>query len=180
PDGWRVEPVGLNGAEITSSASGSTWTWQVTNLEPILDEAARPPVTALAPRLAVTCYPPAGGKPAFGPVFGNWKEVSLWLSSLNDPQAGLDEALRQKARELTDGEESELGRIQAVAKYVQDVRYVSIQMGLNRGGGYRPHSASQVLGQAYGDCKDKVTLMRALLAAIAIKSYPTAIFSGDS
>jgi hypothetical protein len=36
-----------------------------------------------------------------------------------------------------------------------------------------------VLAKAYGDCKDKANLMRAMLKAIGITSYPVAIYSGD-
>ncbi|MCP5110085.1 MAG: transglutaminase domain-containing protein, partial [bacterium] len=180
PDGWRVEPFTFNSEEIVASSVGSTFIWRTRDLGPILDETARPPVTALAPRLAVTCYPAAEGKPAFGPVFRDWQEVARWLSRLNDSEATLDAQLRRKARELTDGAESEAARIQAIASFVQNIRYVSIQMGIERGGGYTPHSASEVLRHSYGDCKDKATLMRALLAGVGVESFPVAIFSGDS
>src|SRR5262249_9201745 len=69
--------------------------------------------------------------------------------------------------------------IQAVGRFVQSLAYISIQTGLGRGGGYRPHSAADVFGKLFGDCKDKTNLMRAMLKALGISAYPVAIYSGD-
>jgi hypothetical protein len=54
-----------------------------------------------------------------------------------------------------------------------------VAMNIERGGGYTPHAAAEVLSRNYGDCKDKAALTRALLAAIGIKSYAISIYSGD-
>jgi len=59
------------------------------------------------------------------------------------------------------------------------VNYVSIQTGLGRGGGYRPHAATDVFAKSYGDCKDKANLMRAMLRAVGIQSYLVCIYAGD-
>src|SRR5262249_32825620 len=50
---------------------------------------------------------------------------------------------------------------------------------LAKGGGYRPHPASQTFQKLYGDCKDKANLTRAMLKAVGITAYPVAIYSGD-
>ena len=84
-----------------------------------------------------------------------------------------------KAKELTAGTQSELEKIAAIARFSQDINYVSIQMGLGRGGGYQPHPATEVFAKSYGDCKDKANLMRAMLKAIGITAYPVSIYSGD-
>ena len=62
---------------------------------------------------------------------------------------------------------------------MQRIQYISIQTGLGRGGGYKPHLASDVLQKNYGDCKDKANLMRALLASVGIRSYLVGIYAGD-
>ena len=56
----------------------------------------------------------------------------------------------------------------------RNVRYVSISLGVGR---YQPHSASDVLQNGYGDCKDKHTLLSAMLRAEGIQSYPVLIGS---
>jgi hypothetical protein len=62
---------------------------------------------------------------------------------------------------------------------VQKVQYISIQTGVGRGGGYKPHAAADVLAKNYGDCKDKAHLMRVLLGSLGIRSHLVAIYSGD-
>ena len=59
--------------------------------------------------------------------------------------------------------------MQALATYVQlQIRYVAIEIGI---GGYQPHPATEVFKNQYGDCKDKATLMSAMLKQIGIDSY---------
>ena len=86
---------------------------------------------------------------------------------------------RRKARELTSAARTDLEKIEAIAKFVQGINYAEIQTGMERGGGYKPHLASQVLAKQYGDCKDKANLMRALLKVIGIPAYLVSIYSGD-
>ncbi|PYS89927.1 MAG: hypothetical protein DMF64_16155, partial [Acidobacteria bacterium] len=64
--------------------------------------------------------------------------MSRWYTELSDPQAAADETVAAKARELTAGTKTELERIQAIARYVQSLQYISIQIGVGR---FRPHSA---------------------------------------
>jgi len=91
----------------------------------------------------------------------DWTSVSRWLSELSDPQAELSESIAARAATLTSGAGTEFQKIQAIGKFAQGVQYVSIQTGIGRGGGYKPHAAKEVLEKQYGDCKDKANLMRA-------------------
>jgi transglutaminase-like putative cysteine protease len=61
-------------------------------------------------------------------------------------------------------------RLQAKALYdwvAAHIQYVNIVLGA---GGFQPHEAKDVLKNGYGDCKDHVMLLQALLAARDIKS----------
>ena len=178
PAGWRAEGVTLNRDKIEPVVNGSSYTWELRDLSFIEEEPASPPVTALAPRLAVSYFPPAEKRIGAG-VFSTWADVSRWLTGISDGQATLDDALAGKAKQLTANSKTELERIQAIGSYVQAVNYVSIQTGIGRGGGYRPHSAIEVFAKSYGDCKDKANLMRAMLKASGIQSYLVSIWSGD-
>jgi hypothetical protein len=179
PPGWRAEGITFNRAKIEPSISGTTYTWELRDLPPIEPEPASPEVTNLAPRLAVSIFPPPGAKAGLGKSFESWTELSRWLSSLNDPQTELNDAIASKARELTATAKTEFEKIQAIGRYAQNVHYISIQTGIGRGGGYRPHSAIDVFTKSYGDCKDKANLMRTMLKALRIEAYPVAIYSGD-
>ncbi|HEX3583016.1 MAG TPA: transglutaminase-like domain-containing protein, partial [Thermoanaerobaculia bacterium] len=62
-----------------------------------------------------------------------------------------------------------LERIRAIAEYVQqEIRYVAIEIGI---GGYQPHPAADIFKKQFGDCKDKVTLLRTMLRAAGFESY---------
>lgn len=178
PVGWRAKSVTFNHDKLEPILNGSTYVWELRDLSPIKPEPASPEVGSLAPRIAVNYFLPEGSLSARG--FENWVQVSRWATQLHDPQAVPDEAVSAKARELTANSRTELERIKAIARFVQGLQYISIDIGIGRGNGYRPHAASQVLAKAYGDCKDKANLMRSLLKAINITAYPVAIYSGDA
>jgi hypothetical protein len=178
PTGWRADGITFNAPKIEPTISGSTYSWELRNLDGIEDEPASPSVNTLAPRLAVS-YFPAPGKTSIGRSFEKWSDVSRWLSQLSDPQAVSNDALVAKSKELISGAKTEFERIQAIGRYAQNVNYISIQTGIGRGGGYRPHSAIDVFTKSYGDCKDKANLMRTMLKSIGIESYLVSIWSGD-
>ena len=54
-------------------------------------------------------------------------------------------------------------------------RYIGIDFGIGR---YQPHTASEVLADQYGDCKDKDTLLEALLRAKGFSTSPALMGAG--
>jgi len=178
PQGWRANAITFNHDKIEPSVSGNSYTWELRNLPPVETEPASPELSKLAARIAVNIFPPEG-KATMLRSFASWKDVSRYKSELSDPQAGFNESMAAKARELTAGAKTEFERIQAISRYAQAVNYISIQIDVGRGGGYRPHAAVDVFNKNYGDCKDKANLMRALLKSLGVESYPVAIYSGD-
>jgi hypothetical protein len=179
PKGWTAKSVTFNYANIAPVVNGSTYTWELHDLPPIRPEPSSPRVSSLAPRLAISFFPPGDTQSANFKTFSNWSEVSYWLTGLHDPQSTPNEAIAEKVRQLTSGAKTELEKIRAVGAFVQSIRYISIDIGMSRGGGMRPHAASEIFAKSYGDCKDKANLMRAMLKVLNITSYPVAIYSGD-
>ena len=179
PPGWRATGIAFNHDPIAPVVTGTSYSWELRDLPPIPPEPGSPEVTSLAPRLAVSYYPPADALAIPLQTNENWVEVSRWLSGLHDSQAAPDAAITEKVKQLTVGAKTELEKIHAIGHYVQNIRYISIQIGLNRGGGMRPHTAAEVFAKSYGDCKDKANLMRAMLKVLGIEAYPVAIYSGD-
>jgi transglutaminase-like putative cysteine protease/Tfp pilus assembly protein PilF len=107
--------------------------------------------------------------------FADWQEVSRWYAKLQSERAVPDETIKKRAAELTRGVTTEEQKARLLYDYVAlSVRYVSLSFGIGR---YQPHAASEVLQNGYGDCKDKHTLLQALLAAEGIQSYPVLIHS---
>jgi transglutaminase-like putative cysteine protease len=179
PQGWTAAGVVFNHPRAVEPAvSGTTYAWELRDLPPIEPEVASPEVSSLAPRLAISFAPSAGGALTVTGArgFSDWKDVSLWYTELSDAMARPDEAITAKVRELTANSRTELDKIRAVARYVQELQYVSVQKGVGR---YRPHPAAEVFAKRYGDCKDKANLMRAMLKVLGVESYPVLIFSGD-
>jgi hypothetical protein len=179
PNGWKANSITFNHANVEPSVSGSTYIWQLNELGPIKYEPASPGVRSLAPWIAVNYFLPESGQSGQARGFEDWVQVARWGAGLHDPQAIPDESVAAKARELTVNAKTEFERISAIARFVQGLQYISIDIGVGRGNGYRPHTASQVLAKAYGDCKDKANLMRAMLQAINIPAYPVFIYLGD-
>ena len=179
PAGWSAKNVTFNHEAIDPVVSGSTYTWELRDLAPISPEPNSPRVSSLAPRVAISYFPPGDTQPPNFRTFSNWSEVSYWLSSLHDPQSNPNDALAAKARQLTADSRTELDKIRAIGSFVQGIRYISISIGVSRGGGMKPHTAAEVFAKSYGDCKDKANLMRAMLKAVNITAYPVSIYSGD-
>ena len=59
---------------------------------------------------------------------------------------------------------------------VKNIRYVAVYIG---NGGIEPHSAESIIKNGYGDCKDHVVILEALLAARGIESSPVLVNSGN-
>jgi transglutaminase-like putative cysteine protease/tetratricopeptide (TPR) repeat protein len=109
-------------------------------------------------------------------TFHSWAEVGDWYRSLALSQAQPTDALRARADELTKGAKTPEDQVRAIYQFVSTrTRYVGIDFGVGR---YQPHSAAEVLANQYGDCKDKDTLLEALLRAKGFSTAPALIGAG--
>ena len=178
PAGWRAESVTFNRAKVEPSIMGSSYTWELRNLDPITNEAGSPRRSSLAPRLAVSFFP-AQSNAAHIKTFANWTDVARWMSEVEDPQMTVNDPMAAKVHELVAGAKTEFEKIRAISRYVQQIQYISIQVGLGRGGGYRPHLATEVFAKSYGDCKDKANLMRAMLSVLKIQAFMVSVTADD-
>ena len=94
------------------------------------------------------------------------------------PRAEITPEIRTLADRITRGIEDRRAQTEAIDHWVKrNIRYVAIEIGV---GGYVPNRAADVLRNRYGDCKDKATLMNALLAVKGIASEVVLINSGNS
>ncbi len=176
PSGWKANGVTFNHAPIEAQVSGTTYTWEMRDLPFIKREPMSPSIVNIVPWVAIN-YGPEGRPDEKN--FKTWSDVARWTTSLYEPQVIVDDAVAAKAQELTAGQTSELDKIRAIAGFVQNLQYISIDIGVGSGNGYRPRPSNLVLSRGYGDCKDKANLMRAMLRSLKIDAYPIAIFSGD-
>ena len=101
-------------------------------------------------------------------TFASWEEVGRWYAGLEKDRRVPSKQVRGKADELTKGLTSDLDKTEALYDFVaKNFRYVSLSLGLAR---YQPQAAGDVLTNQYGDCKDKNTLLAALLEAEGLHS----------
>jgi tetratricopeptide (TPR) repeat protein len=105
--------------------------------------------------------------------FQDWDQVGQWFRGLMASRAAVTPQIQAKAAEITKNAKTDQEKTQALYDYVSTkFRYIGIALGIGR---YQPHAAEDVLSNDYGDCKDKHTLLAALLAAENIKAYPALI-----
>ncbi len=177
PNGWKADSITFNRAKVEPTVSGSSYVWEARNLAPIPTEPESPSVKNLVPHLAVN-YAPAANATNFR-VFKDWTEVSRWNTEISRASAVINDEIALKARELTANAKTEFEKISAVGTFVQNLQYISVDIGVGRGNGYRPRPSTLVLQRGYGDCKDKANLMLSLLKALKIDAYLVSIHSGD-
>ena len=101
-------------------------------------------------------------------TFKSWQEVAQWYAKLEEGRENATPELRAKVAELMQGKTTDLEKIQALYDYVaKNIRYVSLSFGLGR---YQPRTAAEVFANQYGDCKDKATLLAAMMRVAGISS----------
>lgn len=101
-------------------------------------------------------------------TFKSWDQVGAWYRGLEVDRAVADGNIKAKVAELTAGMTTDEEKIQAIYSYVAtQIRYIGVAFGVGR---YQPHAAGDVLRNQYGDCKDKHTLLAAMLGAAGIRS----------
>ncbi len=167
PSQWEYRAVWLNHSEVQPTGpSGNQWQWTVRDVPGIRWEAEMPPMTGVAGQMIVSYFPPGG---AGQKGFSNWQQMGLWYVNLVQGRRDLSPDLKQAVLNLTSSSPTLLKKMQAVANFMQhDIRYVAIELGI---GGWQPHPAPEVYTHRYGDCKDKATLMSAMLHEVGVDSY---------
>ena len=102
------------------------------------------------------------------PQEGTWKGIGLWYETLTRDRLNATPEIAAKAAELTAGKTDFYDKAEAIGVYLQkNIRYYTISLGV---GGFQPHSAQEIFRGKYGDCKDKATLLSAMLSSVGIHS----------
>ena len=127
--------------------------WVARDLPRIVGEPGMPGWSEVADYLHVSTYQ-------------RWTDVARWYWGLVKEQLRARPTVRETARRLTAGARSDTDKIQAIQNFVaRSTRYVGLEFGIH---GYKPYAVDQVLARKFGDCKDKASLMVALLGEVGI------------
>ncbi len=166
PKGWSYKTNWLNHSEQAPTESGAgQWNWSIKDARAIRIEPDMPPWRGIAGRMVVAFVPPTGQDPGIQ----SWREIGAWYLGLTHGRREASAEIKQKVVELTASVPTLLGKMQALAGFVQnDIRYVAIELGI---GGHQPHPAPDIFNHRYGDCKDKATLLSAMLEEVGVDSY---------
>ena len=106
-------------------------------------------------------------------TIGDWGTVSEWYADLASGQAEVTRRVRRKADEVTEGLTTDEEKIAAVLEFVADevtYQYIPFYQSAQV-----PREADEVLSDRIGDCKDKCTLMLALLDAAGVEGCRLAL-----
>ena len=99
---------------------------------------------------------------------GSWRGVGEWYEKLSQDRKVSNAEIAAKAAELVAGKNDFYDKAEAITEFVQkDIRYFVIEKGI---GGLQPHPAAEIFHNRYGDCKDKATLLAAMLSSVGLHS----------
>ena len=173
PSSWEYKVMWMNYPESKPVQSGNQSLWVVTEVKGIKHEDNMPPWQGVAGQMIVSFFPPGGSAQNQG--FQDWKQMGIWYRGLTSGRRDASPELKQKVASLTSSASAPLAKMRTLGNFAQrDIRYVAIELGI---GGWQPHAAAEVFNHHYGDCKDKATLMGAMLYEIGIDSYYVVINS---
>ena len=166
PAGWNHLAVWFKHDAIQpTEVSPGHFHWEVTNVPEInlTDVPLAPSERSLAARMVIhyAAQPLPQGDAL-------WAKIGNWYDGLAAPRSEGTSEIADKSRSLAAADADFTVRIQKVAKFLQEeIRYVGIEIGI---GGFQPHPASDVYRNRYGDCKDKATLLIAMLDAVGVRA----------
>jgi transglutaminase-like putative cysteine protease len=153
-----------------------THTWEVRDVPALKFEPGMPPRHDLFPR--VRFFPKQVLWEPFQIDSSSWQGVARWYRELTRERLDPSPDVAARARELAAGAGDPMETTRRLFEFAQkQVKYVSIQLGI---GGYQPHHNAEVLKNGYGDCKDKATLLIAMMRAVGLRAYPVLIQTRDA
>jgi hypothetical protein len=106
-------------------------------------------------------------------TYQSWEDVGRFYWGLVKDQLRVTDDVRAAAQEAVKGipETDEAARIRAVYDFVVSrTRYVGLEFGISA---FKPFPVETVLARRFGDCKDKASLMHAMLESLGIDSRLT-------
>jgi hypothetical protein len=109
-----------------------------------------------------------------------WADFAQVASEIVEPRIQVNTAVANQAAALVKGKTGRWDRIQAVAEFAQkQIAYFALTLDKDAAAGYRPHLPSEILQSRFGDCKDKATLVVALLRSLGENGYVMIVNSSD-
>jgi transglutaminase-like putative cysteine protease len=142
-------------ASVSARDGSQIFLWESRLIPALPREPRSPGVTEISPYVHVS-------------TMGDWKQLGSWYADLVRPQFALDQALQDELARVTNGLHTDKEKISAIQEFVlRSTHYVALEFGVYS---YKPYPVTQIYARRFGDCKDKASLMIALLRAAGIEA----------
>ncbi len=166
PPGFTYSSVWAHHPAVTpADLENQRWRWTLANVSPVdlRHDNFVPSAASLRGRMTLHF-----SGPGVHQVGDTWPGIGQWYSRLIADRLTPSPDLTAKAQQLAGASTDFFDRVRPIAEWVQtDVRYFVIERGI---GGLQPHPAAEIFHNRFGDCKDKATLLSAMLAAVGLHS----------
>jgi transglutaminase-like putative cysteine protease len=145
----------VNPASVSARDGAQVFLWESRGVPALPREPRSPGVTETSPYVHVS-------------TMGDWKQLGSWYADLIRPQFALDQSLNDELSRITNGLQADKEKIRAIQEFVlRSTHYVALEFGIYS---YKPYPVTQIYARRFGDCKDKASLMIALLRAAGIEA----------
>lgn len=155
----RITPLGQNVPEATKTSTddgGQRWTWVRKNISGSQEEPAGAPFVQTGPLVFLT-------------TLKDWPEFLHWYVPLAEKTAKLSPKFAAEVDSLTKSAQNPRQILDILHRAVaNEVRYVGLEFGDSD---IEPHPVSEIWEHKYGDCKDKASLLCAMLRHKGIKAH---------
>ena len=142
-------------ASVSARDGSQVFLWESRAIPALPREPRSPGVTEISPYVHVS-------------TMGDWKQLGSWYADLIRPQFALDQSLNDELSRITNGLQTDKEKIHAIQEFVlRSTHYVALEFGIYS---YKPYPVTQIYARRFGDCKDKASLMIALLRAAGIEA----------
>jgi transglutaminase-like putative cysteine protease len=160
----QVEQRGVQGSQTPRVRDGmARWEWAYRRTDPLKAQNWSAAAWEYSPSIMASTY-------------RDWSQVAQAYQLEGGEAAAVTPQIQALADELTRGITDRREQAGVLYRWVaQNIRYVAVYLG---NGGLEPNPAQSILDSHYGDCKDHVVILEALLAARGIQSTPVLIGAG--
>ncbi len=150
--------------EVEGGANQMRWEIKGMSALDLENLHATPPLEALAARMSVFW-----GDAAVNGVDNQWRAIGVWQDQLEAHRTDPTPEITARAQALVAGAPDLYTKLSRITDYIQkNVRYFIVEKGI---GGWQAHYAGDIFRNGYGDCKDKTTLLIAMLQSIGVRAY---------
>ena len=142
------------------------WRWELKDIPALdlRDISAHPAWGALAARMSVQW-----GDAAVEGADNQWKAIGEWVTTLEADRPTPSPEITSYTQTLIAGAPDFYTKLSRITDSIQkNIRYFVVERGI---GGFQANHAADIFRNRYGDCKDKTTLLIAMLRVAGINAY---------